>query len=137
MILRVTVIVLFQRKDPKVILPSLSSFSLREKKGDSYSSIYAKPMYEYLVFINTISNNYLMSMPTAFVLINYEFGAEKETINKLKTIPGVIEASEVNGVYDIIIKITSDNLDNLKDTIRRRIRTIDTIRSTMTLIAVE
>lgn len=58
-----------------------------------------------------------MSMPTAFVLINYEFGTEKETINKLKTVPGVIEASEVNGVYDIIIK-TSDNLDNLKDTIR-------------------
>jgi DNA-binding Lrp family transcriptional regulator len=78
-----------------------------------------------------------MSMPTAFVLINYEFGAERETISKLKAVPGVIEASEVNGVYDIIIKITSDNLDNLKDTIRRRIRTIDTIRSTMTLVAVE
>ena len=76
-------------------------------------------------------------MPTAFVLINYEFGAEKETINKLKTVPGVIETSEVNGVYDIIIKITSNNLGNLKDTIRRRIRTIDTIRSTMTLVAVE
>jgi DNA-binding Lrp family transcriptional regulator len=79
----------------------------------------------------------LMSMPTAFVLINYEFGSEKETISKLKAVPGVIEASEVNGVYDIIIKITSDNLGNLKDTIRRRIRTIDTIRSTMTLVAVE
>ena len=63
-----------------------------------------------------------MSMPTAVVLVNYEFGTEKETINKLKTVPGVIEASEVNGVYDI----TSNNLDNLKDTIRRRIRTIDT-----------
>ena len=78
-----------------------------------------------------------MSMPTAFVLVNYEFGTEKETINKLKTVPGVIEASEVNGVYDIVIKVTSDSLTSLKDTIRRRIRTIDTIRSTMTLIAVE
>ncbi len=78
-----------------------------------------------------------MSMPTAFVLINYEFGAEKETIDKLKAVPGVIEASEVNGIYDIIIKITSANLGNLKDTIRRHIITIDTIRSTMTLIAVE
>jgi DNA-binding Lrp family transcriptional regulator len=57
--------------------------------------------------------------------------------NKLKTVPGVIEASEVNGVYDIILKITSDNLDNLKDTIRLRIRTIDIIRLTMTLITVE
>jgi DNA-binding Lrp family transcriptional regulator len=52
-----------------------------------------------------------MGMPTAFVLVNHEFGTEKETINKLKTVPGVIEASEVNGVYDIIIKITSNNLE--------------------------
>jgi DNA-binding Lrp family transcriptional regulator len=77
-----------------------------------------------------------MSMPTAFVLINYEFGAEKVTINKLKTIPGVIEASEVNGVYDIVVKITSDSLDRLKETITQDIRTIDTIRSTMTLIVI-
>jgi hypothetical protein len=34
-------------------------------------------------------------------------------MNKLKTVPGVIEASEVN---DIIIKITSDIVRNLKDT---------------------
>ena len=76
-------------------------------------------------------------MPTAYVLINYEIGAEKDILNKLKTVPGVIEASEVNGVYDVVIKITSDSLNSLKDTIRRRIRTIDTIRSTMTLIGVE
>jgi DNA-binding Lrp family transcriptional regulator len=71
-------------------------------------------------------------MPTAYVLINYEIGAEKNILNKLKTVPGVIEANEVNGIYDIIIKITADNLDDLKDTITRRIRTIDTVRSTMT-----
>ena len=34
-------------------------------------------------------------MPTAYVLINYEIGAEKDILNKLKTVPGVIEASEV------------------------------------------
>jgi DNA-binding Lrp family transcriptional regulator len=76
-------------------------------------------------------------MPTAYVLINYEIGAEKNIINELKTVPGVIEANEVNGVYDIIIKITADNLDKFKDTITRRIRTIDTVRSTMTLIVIE
>ena len=35
-------------------------------------------------------------------------------MNKLKTVPGVIVAREVN---DIITKITSDNVRNLKDTI--------------------
>jgi DNA-binding Lrp family transcriptional regulator len=48
----------------------------------------------------------------------------------------VTEANEVNGVYDIVVKITSDSLDKLKETIARDIRTIDTIRSTMTLIVV-
>jgi len=76
-------------------------------------------------------------MPTAYVLINYETGAGQNILNKLKTVSGVIEASEVNGVYDIVIKIASDSLDKLKETITRDIRTIDTIRSTMTLIVVE
>ena len=76
-------------------------------------------------------------MPTAYVLINYEIGAEQNILNKLKTVPGVIEASEVNGVYDIVAKIASDTLDSLKEIITREIRTIDTIRSTMTLIVIE
>ena len=49
--------------------------------------------------------------PIAYDLVNYEIGAEQYIMNKL---PGVIEASEVN---DIITKITSDNVRNLKDTI--------------------
>jgi DNA-binding Lrp family transcriptional regulator len=76
-------------------------------------------------------------MPTAYVLINYEIGAEKKILNKLKTVSGVIEANEVNGAYDIVVKIASDSLDSLKDTVTRNIRTIDTVRSTMTLIVIE
>jgi DNA-binding Lrp family transcriptional regulator len=76
-------------------------------------------------------------MPTAYVLINYEIGAEQNILNKLKTVPSVIEASEVNGVYDIVVKMTSDSLDKLKEIITRDIRTIYAIRSTMTLIVVE
>ena len=76
-------------------------------------------------------------MPTAYVLINYEIGAEQNILNKLKNVPGVVEVSEVNGVYDIVVKIASDNLDSLKETITQHIRRIDTVRSTLTLIVVE
>ena len=78
-------------------------------------------------------------MPTAFVLVNYDLGTktEQEVINKLKNVPGVIDVSKVNGVYDIVVKVASDTLDSLKDTITRQIRTIYAIRSTMTLIVVE
>jgi DNA-binding Lrp family transcriptional regulator len=78
-------------------------------------------------------------MPTAFVMVNCDLGIESEqkAINKLKNVPGVIDASEVAGVYDIVVKITSDSLDSLKESITRDIRTIDVVRSTMTLIVIE
>jgi DNA-binding Lrp family transcriptional regulator len=76
-------------------------------------------------------------MPTAYILINYEIGAEDRILNRLKNLPGVVEVSELNGIYDIIVKISSDNLDNIKETIIKHIRTIKTIRSTMTLIVTE
>ena len=76
-------------------------------------------------------------MPTAYVLINYDIGTEEKFLDKLIKVPGIIEVSEVNGVYDIVVKISSQTLDNLKNTITRQIRTIDTIRSTMTLIVIE
>ena len=76
-------------------------------------------------------------MPTAYVLINYEIGAEQNILNKLENVPGVIEVSEVNGVYDIVVKIASNTLESLKNTITQHIRAIDTVRSTLTLIVTE
>jgi DNA-binding Lrp family transcriptional regulator len=79
-------------------------------------------------------------MPTAYILINYDIGKKKneqDAVNRLKNVPGVVEVNLVNGVYDIVVKITSDALDSLKETITQNIRTIDIIRSTMTLILIE
>ncbi|HZB16649.1 MAG TPA: Lrp/AsnC family transcriptional regulator [Nitrososphaeraceae archaeon] len=76
-------------------------------------------------------------MPTTYVLINYKIGAEQNILNKLKNVPGVVEVSEVDSVYDIVVKIASDNLDSLKETMTQHIRRIDTVRSTLTLIVVE
>jgi DNA-binding Lrp family transcriptional regulator len=76
-------------------------------------------------------------VPTTYVLINYKIGAEQNILNKLKNVPGVVEVSEVDGVYDIVVKIASDTLESLKNTITRHIRAIDTVRSTLTLIVVE
>jgi DNA-binding Lrp family transcriptional regulator len=76
-------------------------------------------------------------MPTAYVLINYDIGTEEKFLDKLKKVPGVMEVNEVNGVYDIVVKIASQTLDDLKETITRHIRTIDTVGSTMTLIVIE
>jgi len=76
-------------------------------------------------------------MPRAFVLINVESGAEQEVVNELKGVEGVEEAYFSYGVYDIITKIKADSMENLKDLVTRKVRTISRVRSTLTLIMME
>jgi DNA-binding Lrp family transcriptional regulator len=76
-------------------------------------------------------------MPEAYVLINVESGAEEEVVSKLKTIGGIEEAYFSYGVYDIITKVKADSMENLKETVTHKIRTIAQVRSTLTLIMME
>lgn len=76
-------------------------------------------------------------MPKAFVLINAEIGSESSVLKELRKIEGVEEASMVYGVYDIIAKVSAKTMDELKDIITWRIRRLDKVRSTLTMIIVE
>ncbi|NLB76132.1 MAG: Lrp/AsnC family transcriptional regulator [Crenarchaeota archaeon] len=76
-------------------------------------------------------------MPQAFVLVNVESGAEEEVVSQLKKVEGVDEAYYSYGVYDIISKVRSDTMEKLKDLVTRKIRTLDRVRSTLTLIMME
>ena len=73
----------------------------------------------------------------AFVLINADLGAEKDILDQIKSIPNVVESHIVYGVYDIVIKVEDESLDRVKDAVTRRIRTLEKIRSTLTMIVVE
>lgn len=75
-------------------------------------------------------------MPKAFVLINVESGAEDQVLNELKTIENVIESYFSYGVYDIITKIRADSMKKLKELVTTRIRSLDQVRSTLTLIMI-
>jgi len=76
-------------------------------------------------------------MPRAFVLINVESGSEDDVLKELKTIAGVVESYFSYGVYDIITKVKADKMDKLKELVTRRIRTLNKVRSTLTLIMME
>jgi DNA-binding Lrp family transcriptional regulator len=76
-------------------------------------------------------------MPRAFVLINVESGSEDEVLRELKKIEGVEEAYFSYGVYDLITKIKADTMENLKDMVTRRIRSLNKVRSTLTLNMME
>jgi DNA-binding Lrp family transcriptional regulator len=76
-------------------------------------------------------------MPRAFVLINVESGSEDEVLRELKAIHGVEEAYFSYGVYDIITKIRADTMEKLKELVTHQVRTLNKVRSTLTLIMME
>ncbi len=76
-------------------------------------------------------------MPKAFVLINTEIGSESDVLKDLRKIEGVEEAFAVYGVYDIIAKVGAESMDKLKEIVTWRIRRLDKVRSTLTMIIVE
>jgi len=76
-------------------------------------------------------------MATAYVLINCELGYEESIIQELKNLDSVIEVHGTFGAYDILAKIESPTVDVLRETITWKIRKIDQIRSTLTLMGIE
>jgi len=76
-------------------------------------------------------------METAFVLITCEVGTTDKVIKKLQMINEINEVTPVWGTYDIVIKITASTKEELRDAIRKKIRTTDNIRTTNSLMVTE
>lgn len=73
-------------------------------------------------------------MPLAFVLINAEIGSEGEILKELKKLESVKEAYLVYGVYDIVAKIEADTMEKLKEFTSFKVRRLNKVRSTLTMI---
>jgi DNA-binding Lrp family transcriptional regulator len=76
-------------------------------------------------------------MPQAFVLVNAEVGSENEALKQLRTIEQVKEAYMVYGVYDIVAKVEAETMDKLKAIISSKVRRLNKVRSTLTMILIE
>ncbi len=76
-------------------------------------------------------------MPLAFVLINAEIGSEDEVVTELRKISNVKESYVVYGVYDIVATVEAESMDKLKEIVTWKIRRLDKVRSTLTMIVVE
>lgn len=81
-------------------------------------------------------------MPIAYVLLNSDLGSDETIISKVKEILDNeasidYEVQGVYGVYDIVLKISSDSADNLRSVITNKIRRIDKVQSTLTMMVIE
>ena len=70
----------------------------------------------------------------AVVFLNIDIGSEDKIMEQLATIPEVKAVYFVYGPYDIVIKIEAPDIDKIRSVVRERVRKIDGIRSTTTLI---
>ena len=83
-----------------------------------------------------------MCVPTAYILINSDLGTDVSIIEYLnKTLAEEkdiqFEVNGVYGVYDIIVKLTSENGETLRGIITNKVRTIDHVQSTLTMMVIE
>ena len=76
-------------------------------------------------------------MPTAYVLLNTEIGAENQVLEALKKIDGVEEVHNLWGVYDLIANVKADNIEKLQSIITKKITKISKINTKVTMIVSE
>ena len=75
-------------------------------------------------------------MSKAFVFLNCDAGAEKSIIMQMKNIFGVSQASGVSGIYDIVAEVNANSEKGVAGIVRK-FRSLDSIRSCLTMIVAE
>ena len=68
----------------------------------------------------------------AYILIQTEVGKAANVASKIVDIDGVINAEDVTGPYDVIVRAEARNVDELGKLVVAQIQTIDGITRTLT-----
>ena len=76
-------------------------------------------------------------MVRAYILFTITPGTEDQVLKEVKLVDEVQEAYVTYGVFDLVLKVNADSSEGLKQLVTHRIRTIDNVRSTMTLMLTE
>ena len=75
-----------------------------------------------------------MPKQKAIVLINLKPDIEEGIGKSIAALPEVTEYHGLYGIYDIIVFVEADTMSELKDVINSKIRRLDAINSTLTMI---
>ena len=80
-------------------------------------------------------------MPTAYVLLNSDLGSDESIIDEVKKTlveeDVTYEIQGVYGVYDIVLKLSSNDAEKLRGIITNKVRKISKIQSTLTMMVIE
>jgi DNA-binding Lrp family transcriptional regulator len=76
-------------------------------------------------------------LPLAFVTMTVDAGKEADFVSELKKIEHVSETYLTCGVYDVVAKIEAETPERLKEVIVSKVRMLNNVTSTVTMIADE
>ncbi|GII62000.1 AsnC family transcriptional regulator [Sphaerisporangium krabiense] len=71
-------------------------------------------------------------MVQAYILIQTEVGKAAEVAGAIKVIPGVTQAEDVTGPYDVIVRAEANNVDELGKLVVAKIQAVEGITRTLT-----
>ena len=73
-------------------------------------------------------------MEIAYILIVSETGSEQHVIENLLRINEIKDVSRVWGAYDVVVKVVRPTSDAIREIIKEKIRMIDGIKTTISLM---
>ena len=90
-----------------------------------------------IILTQSYQNSLNKQEVAAFVLVNLKPDYEKQVISDVKAIHDVKETYLCWGIFDIILKIRSNSIEELKDLLTNKLRKIENVRSVLTLLITE
>ena len=75
--------------------------------------------------------------PTAYVLINCDLDHKDEVMMNVGQLPGIIELADLDAAYDILVKLSVETFEELKETVKGHLRKMPHISNTLVLVAIE
>ncbi len=76
-------------------------------------------------------------MTMAYVLINTEPKHMESVVKSLEKLDAVVEIFPVYGVYDVVAKIQAETMEKLKSIVTWKVRSLNDVRSTITMLILE
>jgi DNA-binding Lrp family transcriptional regulator len=70
----------------------------------------------------------------AYVLFKVASGTEREVAQKLTNFEEVLQSDILFGEYDVVARIATDDLDKLEEFVSQKVRTVQNVLVTSTMI---
>ena len=69
---------------------------------------------------------------SSYILIQTEVGKASDVVAAVRSLPGVVQADDVTGPYDVIVKAQADTMDELGKMVVSQIQLVEGITRTFT-----